>query len=411
MKYKNYIYFLILVFTTIAGLWILPTIVKKATYSPDNYPFVYYSSGLKQLALINYKDKEMPLTDRQGNRYNTAQFDSLMPLLNFRQLISDGRLPDSIGGYELTPPLLRSKSVVFRYAPKDVNTPDAGLYILFESMPKRVGLEMPNDVFRMKNNIEFIDAETNTVDVEKSEKFQSALDKADYQFPAKWLIGNPNPRKAYDEGYFSLDSKGDLYHIKMVNGRPYVRNTLVSENIDIASFSIFESPDKRFYGFLFSKQGDVYIIEGDEGKYIPIKLDINPINLQKDQFQVMGNLLYWTITVTTPEGKLFYGLNTENLKRIDEYGINRENNKWDKVSKWIFPVYLTFENANSDYVAPYVKYTGLNAFIINAVLALLAGILLKSSGKKRIFNILYIFITGIAGIMALLLLPYLRKFN
>ena len=127
----------------------------------------------------------MPFNDLQGNKYTTAQFDSLMPFLNYRQLMADGHLPDSICGTAISPPLLRAATVVFRYTPRERKTPDKGLYILFESMPKRVGLEMPDDVFRLKDGIEFIDVQTNTVNREKSDLFARALEKAGYTFPTR----------------------------------------------------------------------------------------------------------------------------------------------------------------------------------------------------------------------------------
>lgn len=409
MKHKKKIYYVILIFATLIGLWAIPSLVKKATYSPDDYPFVYYSSMLKELGIIDYKDKKTPLTDMKGNKYTTAQFDSLMPLLNYRQLMSDGRLPDSIGGYEITPPLLRSKSVVFKFAPTDIQTPDIGLYIMFESMPKRVGLEMPEDVFRLKSKIEFIDAKTNTVNKEKSDLFQNALDKEGFNFPAQWASGNPNPRKPYDEGYFSLDAKGNLFHIKMVNGRPFVRNTQVGEQIDIAYFSMLEVADKRFYGFLLSKKGDIYIVESKDGKYEPLKLDIPPIDIAKDQINLMGNLLYWTVWVTTPAKRVYYGLETESLKQVAEYNVLRKDNKWDNLSKWIFPYYLTFQKPENDFISPQIICTGVYAFGINILLAIVACILLSGTRNKRIFNTIYILFTGIAGFIALLLLPNFSK--
>lgn len=120
---------------TAACMWVLPALVKMATREPQEYPFVYYGSVLKGFGLVDYKNKEMPLTDLDGNRYTAEQFDSLMPLLNYRQLMSDGRLPDSIGGREVTPPLLRMSTVIFRYKPEEVSAPESGLYILQESMP------------------------------------------------------------------------------------------------------------------------------------------------------------------------------------------------------------------------------------------------------------------------------------
>ena len=405
---KKYTYYIILIFITLVGMWVIPSFVKKATDSPDNYPFVYYSSVLKELGIVDYKDKKTPLSDLKGNQYTTAQFDSLMPLLNYRQLMSDGRLPDSIGGVEITPPLLRAKSVVFKYAPKERLTPDKGLYILFESMPKRVGLEMPDDVFRLKNGIEFIDAKTNTVNKEKSDLFAKAFEKAGFGFPAQWSIGNPNPRKPYDEGYFSLDAKGGFYHIKMVNNRPYVRDTRIGEKIDVAWFSMYEAADKRFYGFLLDKEGNFYIVEGGDGKYTPLKLEIDPIDIDKDQITIMGNMLYWTVSVAMPQNRKYYGLKTETLNKIAEYSVDRQENKWDKVSKLLFPYYLTFQNQNSDFIYPRILYTGICGFGINILLAVVAGFFISRNRKRVIFNVLYVLLTGIAGIIALFMIDNSR---
>jgi hypothetical protein len=387
------------------GLWVIPSFVKKATYSPDSYPFVYYSSVMKEFGIVDYSDKKMPLSDLKGNKYTTSEFDSLMPLLNFRQLMSDGRLPDSIGGVAITPPLIRSKSVVFRYDPRDRYSPKTGLHILFESMPKRVGLEMPDDVFRMKDGIAFIDVKTNAVNREKSALFGRALKKEGYEFPARWTIGNPNPRKAYDEGYFSLDAKGGFYHIKMVNSRPFARDTRIGDNMDVAWFSMFEAPDKRFYGFLFDEEGSLYIVESREGKYAPLKLDIDPVNLKKDQITIMGNLLYWTVSVTTPYNRRYYGLESGALKRVAEYSVDRRENKWDNVSCWLFPYYLTFRQPDSDFIVLKVRFTAMKGFGLHILLAVAAGFFISKNRGRKIFNVIFVLFTGIAGFIGLLLLP------
>lgn len=409
MKQKNKIYYIILVLTTLIGMWVLPTLVKKITYKPDSYPFVYYSCMLNDLCLINYSNKKTPMQDLKGNIYTTSQFDSLMPMLNFRQLMADGRLPDSIKGVAIEPKIVRAKMVNYRYNPNEVSTPDIGLYVLFEAMPKRVGIEMPDDVFRIKDKIEFIDASTNSVNEEKSEKFQAAMIKEGYTFPTQWASGNPNPRKPYDEGYFCLDTKGELYHLKMVNGRPYFKNTHISENIDIAHFAMLEVADKRFYGFLYSKTGEMYIIQNEGGGYKTMKLDIDPINLKQDQIILMGNMFDWTVSVITPEAKKCYGLDAASLKRIAEHNIDRTSGKWDEVSKWAFPVYLTMESKTSDYLIPIFNFTALTAFIINLLLAISVALFVRNTTKKRLFNFVYVLITGIAGFVALLMLPGLRK--
>lgn len=408
---KN-IYYLILLFFTLIGLWILPSLVKKATYSPDDYPFVYYGALLQDFGVFDYANKETPMSDLSGNYYTTEEADSLLPLFNYRQLMSDGKLPDSLGGHELTMQLIRSKSVVFRYNPRNIQTPIIDLHFLFESMPKRVGLEMPNDVFRLTDKIEFVDDETNEVNQTKSELFQKELEKRGFQFPAQWSSGNPNPRKAYDEGYFCLDAAGQLFHMKMVNGRPFIRNTNASDELDIAHFFMLEVSDKRFYGFLFDKQGALYILEAAEGKYRPVKLDIDPIDMKEDQLIVMGNLLYWTVATTTPEGKKYAAIRSDDLQQVKQHFIPRPKSKWDKVASFLFPYYLTFESPKSDYIAPRIHFTGTVGFVTNMLLAIIAFLLSRRNNKQTLFNALFVAVTGIAGFIALLLLGMrIKKLN
>lgn len=404
MKHKNSIYYILLAVTTLLMMWLLPVLVKKITYKPDSYDFVYYSSLLEDLCLIRYSDKENPVRDTKGNTYTTARADSILPLLYYRQLMSDGTLPDSIKGHEINPRIIRSKSFSFRYAPQEMQSPRKDLYILLESMPKRVGLTMPDDVFRIKSRIEFIDTGTNSVDAEKSGKFQKELEKKGYAFPTRWAAGNPNTKKAYDEGYFCLDANGQLFHLKMVNGRPYIRNTGIGDTIDIAWFSTLEVADKRFYGFLFSKQGEVFIVQNEGGDYSTLPLDIRPVDLRKDQVIIMGNLLYWTVSVITPEGKQCYGLHNETLKSAGEHFLPREPGKWDKVSRWSFPLYITPGDRHTNFLTPVLHFTGLNGFVMNFILAIFVGVMSKT-GRKRAFNIIYVLLTGVAGWVSLWILP------
>lgn len=410
MKNKNIIYFLILVCVTFAALYVLAALVRKATFSPDRYDFVYYGSVLKKFGVMDYQNKEHPMTDVDGVVYTAAEFDSLMPLLNFRQLMSDGRLPDSLGGYELTPALVRTTQVVYRFSPKDILAPSRGLNVLLESMPKRGGLEIPNDVFRLKNGIEFIDATTNTVNRAKSDAFCRTMDKAGFQFPAQWAYGNPSVRKSYDEGYFSLDADGNLFHLKMVNGRAFVKNTRLGETIDILHFAVYEAANKRFYGFLFDRGGGVYIVESDEiGGYEAVRLEIGHINPLKDEIMVMGNLLYWTVSVTNGEGRRYYALDAQTLKCEDTYFIERTPNRWDKFSSWLFPAYLSFEHPDTAYIMPRITFTGWHALTANIVAALLVLLLARCCRRKKGLFTLYVLITGLAGLLAVAVLPGFRQ--
>lgn len=410
MKHSNTLLIVIIILATTVLMWAIPPFIKKATVSRTDYPFVYYSSRLKDLCLIDFGDKEYPMQDLSGKRYSSIEFDTLIPLLNYRQLMSDGLLPDSLEGVEISPRILMSKSVVWHFRPAVFSSPNLGLYGMLETMPLRGGLSVPKDLFRIENKMEFIDAETNSVNEEKSQIFADMLAKRGYEFPTKWAVGDANTRKSYDEGYFCLDNANRLFHIKMVNGRPYVRDTGASDSIEIAQYAIHNASDKRFYGFIFSTKGELYILEGRDGKYIPLKLDIPNIDITQDRVMIMGNIFYWTISITTPEGKTFYALRADNLKQIADYHVDRTDNMWDLAKQWLLPFYITMESDNSDYIYPRIKIGGSYSYIVSILLVILSFIITKKARlKERVFKILLVAVTGVMGLIAVLILPNFRK--
>ena len=401
----------LLLFVTFTGLWGIPELVKTATNTKARYPFVYFSSIKKKLLFKEFDGRKDALHDDEGAVYTEQEYDTSLPLLNFRQLTVNGEMPDSIDGLAIDPKTVRVKQMTFRYSPAEKNTPETGLYILYESLPKKAKLESPGDVFRLKNSIEFIDAKTNTVNREKSERFQVAFEKAGYAFPAQWTYGNLSIRKPYDEGYFSLDAKGKLYHLKMVNGRPFVRNTQIDSLIEPVFFSMLEVADKRFYGFLFDKNGNTYILEEDGGKYKTVQLDIAPFNVGTDELMIMGNLMYWTVSAQTATGKHYYALEAESLKKLRSAYIASPVNKWDIFAEWLFPVYLVFKDAHSAYIFPRLHFSGYRAFIVNALLAALVLIVFSGrTRRKMLFDCIYTLLFGIAGIVALAIVPAFKSF-
>jgi hypothetical protein len=409
MKNKKAIYLVLLVFFTSIALWGIPELVKTASLSRNRYPFVYFSSIEKKFLLKELDGRKEPFHDDEGKIYADKEYDAALPLLNFRQLTVNGEMPDSVGEIAIDPRLLRVKQVNFRYSPIEKNTPEIGLYIMYESLPKKAKLESPGDVFRLKDRIEFVDAETNSVNRGKSERFQSALTKAGYVFPAQWTCGNLNIRKPYDEGYFSLDAQGKLFHIKMVNGRPFVKNTQLNDSIEPAFFSMLEVADKRFYGFLFDKKGYTYILEAEEGGYKALPLDIAPFNLDTDELMIIGNFLYWTVSVQTDAGKDFYALDAETLKNRRNLHLDATVNQWNVTASRLFPVYLTFKDAgkHSEFLAPRLHFTAYSALWVNVVLAGLSVFIFPRRTKtKKIFDSACTLVFGIAGAIALLIIHH-----
>lgn len=403
MKFKNIYSVIILFVTTLVLAWAIPVLVKKATMSGQNYPFVYYSSLLQDFAIKKTENRKVDYYDSKGNTYTREEYDSITPLLSYRQLTLAGTMPDSILGVEMDPRMLRVKSVMWRYSPSEISKPLVNMYLMYEALSGRSTLESPPDVFRLDDKIEFIDKESNLVDEKKSEAFQSKMEERGFAFPAKGVWGNPVARKPYDEGYFVLDNNGELFHIKQVNGRPYVGNTKAGQSVDIAYFSLYEIADKSIYGFVISKTGEIYTVSA-EGGYELTKLDIAPIDIHKHSVMMLGNMFYWMINVTGPEGCTYNVLSVENKlkKHTEPYFVGSQTDKWDATAKWLLPVYISFDNKNTEYVKPEIVVNFGYAFLISLVLAVIFVFTIgkQRNTTKKIINGIFILIFGIPAFIA-----------
>lgn len=409
MRFKNIIYVAILVLTTVITSWSIPALVKKIVYESNGYPLMYYSSRLKELCIIDFREMNDAFRDVKGNVYPRSQYDSLLPLMNYRQLAMNGNLPDSLEGYAMDVKVLRSKQVVYRFRPSDVYSPQPKMGVLLEAMPKRGSLSLPGDYFRMNDNeMVFVNAETNSVNDAKSKMFTGELLKKGFEFPAKAFWGNPTVRKAYEEGYFCLDSNGELFHVKMVNGRPFVKNTGVSKQVDVKWFVMREVSDKRFYGYLFGQNGELGIVESNEdGGYRFVRMDVRPVDIAKDDITIMGNLLYWTVRIYNSESMDCYGLKTSTLESLTTYHQEKETGTWDKVADIVFPVILSPSSPDNGYIGCYVLHFSALAWILSVILALLVFVFMRKrlALQKNLLVSAVVALTGITGVIAFVLLP------
>ena len=213
----------LLVFTAvIAAATALPNLYWIIMEKPLKAPMIRYSCTDKTFMIFR-SGPTILRQDSKGKNYSRDEYEQKLPMLYCVQLASAGKLPDSIQGIELDMHTIRKASSNYWFQPKNMDGPQPGLYPLFESESGRVNLEMPNDFFRMKDRLEFIDPKTNKVLKEKSTLFGSALEKRGFVYPAKLIAGIPMVKKSCDEGYLITDAAEQLFHLKMIEGKPFVK--------------------------------------------------------------------------------------------------------------------------------------------------------------------------------------------
>lgn len=308
----------LLLYITIAFLllWQLPWCYNFFVVKPEKTPFTLYSFVIGDFAMMGQEEgKGTVRRDLAGNIYSEAAFDSILPMFYYRQLMSDERFPDTINGVATTPRIVQTENFNFRSVPSDINAPSIGLYPLLESMSGRVDLKMPDDVFRITaKGIEFIDMNTNSIKAEKSNQFTEAMTKKGFRFPATKIAGNPTVKKEYDEGYLLLDADGQLFQLKQVKERPYVRAIALPEGLTLKHLYLTEFRNKKTLAFMTDENNAFYVLKSRT--YDVVKTGVPTFNPETDALTIIGNMFDWTVRVTTPSSDNYYALNADDYSLI-----------------------------------------------------------------------------------------------
>lgn len=324
MKYfsKFFLYFIIL----FIAIWIIPW-CYAFIHTDRSYPgLTLYSPISKNFLMVRVGESDLyrMWMSMDGKVYTREESDSLLPFFFVRQLISDGRFPDSVCGTPVNVQLVSSTNFTFYKSAYDINQNSPALYPLMESQSKRVDLEMPSDVFRITDSgIEFIEMESKDINTSKSDLFTSVLNKKGFKYPATYVNGNPTTRKDYDEGYLMLDADHKLFHMKQMVGRPYVRavETPDSLNLELAFLTEFKS--HKTLGFICDDRGNLFVLDND---YQLKQVKIGPYDPHSDQLVIYGNILDWTVIVRKDDKHYIYAVNADDYSLITKDSIDVEDN-------------------------------------------------------------------------------------
>lgn len=240
-----------------------PSFYKKVFSKPSNSPTVFYSA-VKDCFILWKKNEEGKLIylDEYKTEYDKKTFETFLPFTYYRDLFNWGLFPEEVNGIKVSYENIRRSSFFLKIRPKTINFEKIRISLnpLFESKSPFSKLTVPDDLFRITDRMEFIDGRTNSINESKSQIFSDALNKAGFKFPAKIIAGNPSSRKAFDYGYFVVDSSNILFHVRQDKGKPFIRKTKVSPDLDFYHIQISESLNTDFYGFIFTKSGDIYTL-------------------------------------------------------------------------------------------------------------------------------------------------------
>lgn len=329
-------------------LWVLPWLYSLLLPTPRGDGFVYYSPYTEDFIGRDGAG----FHDFEGVRYTDAEVDSLLPYFFYRQLIADGRMPDSLFGEAAEAKVLRRETFNFKTSPAQINKPRTPLYELLDSESGRVDLQLPTDVFRLTDSgLAFISAATNQVDEEKSAMFNSVLRAHGCVFPIRLIAGNPSVRKAYDNGYLLTDSEGKLYQLRMRKGSPAVRDIPLPEGMEVQALFVTEFDNRRHLGFVVSTDNQLFAL--DAATLALQRVGIPEYDPQTMPILIMGNMHDWTIRILTATDTRYYAVSNEDLSLLRERIVpDPEPTGLAKARKYIFPLRVSLRTWQTPTIFP-----------------------------------------------------------
>ena len=396
---------------------IVLAIVVMSIYLPQLYRMVFdQKTGKTQLffspVIKKFVFREMTgeghsfvTKDETGKDYDRQTFETLIPFIYYKNMDLWGKLPINIDGRIFDKGTIKKNRQVFELKPRMIadRTPRIQVFPLLESNPGVARLRFPEDAFRMTDRMEFINVDTNKVDKKLSKLFTSALKNAGFTFPPRLLAGRVSILKSFDEGYFIVDAKGSVYHVKRSGGQPLVIKTSIPANLGIRNIKVAENKKKEIYGTLLTDKGVLYLITYKD--YLLIKLPLIDYNPDLMDFKLLINPLYRTAVYSDDHiiravamDKMYQPV--AHYQRVMFSGKKTMKNK---VFEVLFPFSIKTRDNTSGYLQFNLVHNGWLA-LIGIFLSLHLGGLIMYNRKIKLKNnwpdLVIIMLTGLYGLIA-----------
>jgi hypothetical protein len=401
--------YILVIIGILAASIAIPSLYWTIFEKVSSVPTIYYSCTLNDFMIVRSGQGETKFQDSKGNTYTMSEYEKNLPMMFFKQLMSDGRMPDSINGVPMDPSTLNRARSFFSYSPKKLFAPPVLLNPLFESESGRVQLTMPDDFFRIGHRMEFIDAASNKVNEAKSVLFTKALQDKGFAFPAQIIAGIPTTRKSCDDGYFVKDSRGDLFHIKMVKGNPYVARIDVPDDINIRYIECVDLRSREFYCYLFTEKSGVFVVTDEV--YDLQRLPLEGFNPAIHSVKINCDLFHKTISLVGDD--FIHTVVVDDAYNVVDQYHETWKGKYErpdgKAFATLFPFQISMDIPETSLISFYTILSPGYRWIVSNLIFVAISIWLiykrESSLKQNALDLAIVAITGVFGFVATLIFP------
>lgn len=406
---------------------VLLTILLLAAWWPTLKDLLFeYRFGKTQLfyspVLERFVYKEMlgeghqfVYRDQDGKDYDRQTFETLIPFIYYKNMELWGKLPLQLGGQTFDKARIKAERQVLELKPEELpgHAPRIALFPLLEANPGRARLRFPEDILRPGKRITFINSDHNRVDPELSRVVTAALTEAGFVWPVQATFGRVSILKAFDAGYFFLDSAGGLFQLRRVDGAPEVNPVPVPADIRVRHLKVAENKRGEYLGLVLSEDDRLFLLGQETGRQTAaglIPLALPGYDPETMELKILFNPLQRT-AVYSDQREIKAVAMDRAFQPVARYGRTMamaEPRLVDQLWEALVPFRLELRDPNRRYFQFAVHVHGISALPAMGVAVLLTWLLLWRRGLRFLAmtpSLLLVTLSGFYGLLALVLFP------
>ena len=397
---------ILIIFSFLVLSFYLPKIYSDLIKNDSLATYVFYSSKNKEFIYKkHFGEHNFTYGTSKGETISSKEFEEALPFVYWRNLDIQKKLPINIDGTIYTKTQIRKARQSFKFDFRDLheNKKQIALYPLFKPNSKKGMIAFPNEMFTLNKNFTLYDSEENSINKKLSEKYTKIFEKKNFLFPAKIIAGKTTNIKPLDEGYFILDSKDDLFHMKVYDNQMHLKKIAYDKNIKIKDIKISESRKKEFYGVLLNKKNELYIITYKDYKLKKLELPLYDAKTMK--VEIYANPMIKLLRFQDKK-HVFTIAYDKNFRYIDQYKseIPQVNNYFTKAYKYLF-AFTIKKDEYKNYEKYNFEFNSYFSYILNLILAFCFLIFTKFKNTKE--NLIKIVLLLLGGIYTLFFISFI----
>nr|WP_319493299.1 DUF4857 domain-containing protein [uncultured Desulfobacter sp.] len=336
-------------------------------------------------------------------------FERHLPFIFYKNMEIWGLLPITLDGQTFDQPAIKADRRVLEFKSRELpdHYPEVPFYPLLESNPGQARLVFPEDRFRMTDMaMEFIDADTNTLDTVYTKMYTITLKKKGFKFPARSVNGKFTVLKPFDEGVFIVDRDYRVFHIKRVDDKPLINQTPIAPDLKIRAIKISENNQKKYYGLALAQDGRLFLMGYDNYRLTPLPL--TGYDPDRMDVKLIFNPLYCTAVYSDETTIRAVAMDKDfNVIKTFAHTMSRAKaNTAARIRDMLFPFVLKAgPTEQTAYVTTRFEPGSIGSLIGMGLCGLLfsAGTKITTGAWPKILQTLTVALTGLYGLVAMVI--------